>query len=99
MRKLIIPLALLALSAGCTSHPPGEQEERAAALRAGKPFNHRDRQTLPPLSASPTPDEMVRYALLTNAHLEQKYWEWRSAIEQIPQDGTQPTNLVLFAGV
>jgi len=93
-------LVLLASLAGCTVHPPGEREERAAALRAGKPFESRtDNRALSPLSASPTTDEMVRYALLANADLEQKYWEWRSAIEQIRQDGTQPTNLVLFAGV
>jgi len=35
---------------------------------------------------------------LTSAELEQRYWEWRSAIEQIPQDGTQPTTLNLAAG-
>jgi len=34
-----------------------------------------------------------------NAELEQRFWEWKSAIEQIPQSGTQPSNLVIFAGV
>jgi hypothetical protein len=61
-------------------------------------FQREDRSptTLP---AEPTPDDLVRYASLASPELEQKYWEWKSAIEQIPQDGTQATNLVLFAGV
>jgi outer membrane protein TolC len=33
-----------------------------------------------------------------NPELEQRYWEWRSAIEQIPQDGTQATSLAVSAG-
>jgi outer membrane protein, heavy metal efflux system len=40
----------------------------------------------------------VQYALLANADLEQRYWEWRSAIEDIPQEGTQPGSLNLSAG-
>ncbi len=97
MNRYALGLVVLAtVLSGCTVHPPGEREERDAAIEAGKAFTHRD---APPLSANPTADELVRYALLSNADLEQRYWEWRSAIEQIPQDGTQPTNLVLFAGV
>ena len=96
--RLIIAASLL-LIGGCTVHPPGEQAERRAALDAGKPFNKPAGERLPPsLPAVPTPDDLVRYALLTNTDLEQRYWEWRSAIEQIPQDGTQPTNLALSAG-
>lgn len=83
--------------AGCTVHPPGEQAERQAAIRAGAPFTRPvERRQVPPLPANPTPDDLVRRALLASPELEQRYWEWRSAIEQIPQDGTQPTNLALF---
>jgi cobalt-zinc-cadmium efflux system outer membrane protein len=86
--------------AGCTVHPPGESAEREAALNAGKPFERRpEERDLPPLPENRSLDDLVNRALLVNGDLEQKYWEWRSAIEQIPQDGTQPTNLVLFAGV
>ncbi|MDB5174109.1 MAG: outer rane efflux protein [Phycisphaerales bacterium] len=92
-------VAILALSfflAGCTVHPPGESEERNAARAAGTPFVHRQAQPLP---ERPTEDDMVRRAMESNPELEQKYWEWRAAIEQIPQDGTQSTNLALFAGL
>lgn len=85
------------LLAGCTIHPQGENQQRQAALAAGKPFS-RSIEHRPPLPDHPTADDLVHYALLTNADLEQRYWEWRSAIEQIPQDGTQPTNLSLSAG-
>ena len=84
----------------CTVHPSGEQAERRAALDAGtpyaRPFEHRE---LPPLRENPNADDLVRRALLVNAELEARYWEWRAAIEQIPQDGTQPTNLALFGGL
>jgi outer membrane protein, heavy metal efflux system len=84
---------------GCTVHPQGEQAERRMAQEAGKPFSKPSSQrSVPPLGENPTEDDLVCYALLTNAELEQRYWEWRSAIEQIPQDGTQATNLAVFAG-
>jgi outer membrane protein, heavy metal efflux system len=91
--------ALVAGLAGCTVHPPGEREERDAALQSGKPFEKRiEVRQIRPLPENPTPDQLVEYALLNNAELEQHYWEWRSAIEQIPQDGTQSTTLNVAAG-
>lgn len=93
-------LAILAGVSGCTSHPPGEAAERQHSLEEARSFQTPSaKREAPPLLENPSPDELVRYALLTNPELEQHYWEWRSAIEQIPQDGTQPTNLVFFAGV
>jgi outer membrane protein TolC len=92
-------LVLLTVLAGCAVHPPGEREERATALQLGKPFEKRiEVRQLQPLSENPTPDQLVEYALLSNAELEQHYWEWRSAIEQIPQDGTQSSTLNVAAG-
>src|SRR5580704_6081337 len=90
-------IGITLLLGGCTVHPPGEADERHAAIVAGKPFEERV-TTRAQLPANPTPDDLVRVALLNNAELEQRYWEWRAAIEQIPQDGTQPTNLALSAG-
>jgi cobalt-zinc-cadmium efflux system outer membrane protein len=97
--RYLVGLSLLAALTGCTIHPAGESAEREAALRAGKPFTrHVEDQVLPPLPDNPTPDDLVQYALSRNADLEQRYWEWRSAIEQIPQDGTQASTLALSAG-
>jgi outer membrane protein TolC len=92
-------VVLLAGLAACTVHPPGEREERATAVQSGKPFEKRiEVREIPRLSENPTPDQLVEYALLSNAELEQHYWEWRSAIEQIPQDGTQTSTLNVAAG-
>lgn len=96
---ITIAIALVAVLGGCTAHPAGERQERRAALDAGKPFEKPVGERMPPtLPENPSADDLVRYALLTNADLEQRYWDWRSAIEQIPQDGTQPTNLAISAG-
>ena len=90
---------VLAGLAGCTVHPPGEREERARAVQVGKPFEKRiEVREIQPLPENPTPDQLVEYAQLNNAELERHYWEWRSAIEQIPQDGTQTSTLNLAAG-
>ncbi len=92
-------VVLLVGLAGCTIHPPGEREERATAAQMGKPFEKPfEVRRVPPLPANPTSDRLVEYALLNNAELEQHYWDWRSAIEQIPQDATQTTTLNVAAG-
>jgi hypothetical protein len=94
-----VTVVLLVGLAGCTVHPPGEFEERATAVQMGKPFEKPiEVRQIPPLPATPTSDQLVEYALLNNAELEQRYWEWQSAIEQIPQDGTQTTTLNVAAG-
>jgi cobalt-zinc-cadmium efflux system outer membrane protein len=91
-RHSILIASLVTLLAGCTVHPNGEREERQVALAAGKQFEN------PPslqLCSRPTPDDLVHYALISNADLQQQYWQWRSAIEQVPIDGTQATNLAI----
>ncbi len=97
MRRPILSLLLASLAcatAACTVHPQGEAIERAAATQAGRPYEHPiENRPLPSLSADATSDDLVRYALLTNVDVEQHYWEWRSALEQVPQEGTQKTNL------
>ena len=94
-----VTAVLLVGLAGCTIHPPGEREERAAAEQIGKPFEKRiEVRQMSPLPRNPTSDQLVEYALRSNGELEQRYWEWRSAIEQIPQDATQTSTLNVAAG-
>ena len=90
---------LLAGLAGCTMHPAGESHLRLAAAQAGKPFAkpYAERH-LPPLPIKATPHQLVAYALVNNPAVEQAYWNWRSAIDQIPQAGTEPTTVMLNAG-
>ncbi|MDP9174655.1 MAG: TolC family protein [Planctomycetota bacterium] len=97
--RLVGSVLVLWSIAGCTVHPAGEREERSAATRAGEPFKRPiESRQLPELSANATPEQMAQYAALANAELEQRYWEWRAAIEQIPQDGTQSTTFNVAAG-
>ena len=94
-----LSLALLFVMTGCTMHPAGETQLRRTALRAGKffakPYHQRQ---LPPLPIAATPRQLVAYALVDNTGVQQAYWKWRSAIEQIPQAGTEPTTVMLNAG-
>jgi outer membrane protein TolC len=95
----LLLFALISALTGCTIHPPGEQQEREAALHEGRPFEKSiDTRQLPALARDATPDQLVICAWLNNAELEQRYWEWRSALEQIPQDATQSATLNLSAG-
>ena len=85
-------IASLALIAGCVIHPDGERDLRSMADRAGKAF------TKPQLPENATPQQLVEFAMNNSGELQQRYWEWRSAIEQIPQDGSQTATLNLTAG-
>ena len=97
--RLWILLVVAMTLTGCTVSVPGESEERASAFRLGKPFAKQfEIRDIPPLSVSPTPDEIVARGLLTNAGLEESYWTWKAAIEQIPQDATQSTSINIAAG-
>jgi len=87
-RALILGLVILS---GCAIRPAGEDEERAKAQAVGKPYEERN---LPTLVKDASWQDVLRYAILANGELEQRYWEWRSALEMIPQDaspGTSPT--------
>ena len=96
----VIGVSIALIVGGCTAHPAGEREERDLAAQEGQAYLERpEDRKVPPLPPQPSPDDLVQFAMLASPELEQRYWEWRAAIEQVPQDGTQPTNLVLFAGV
>src|SRR5665213_775606 len=67
----LVTIVLLVGLASCTVHPPGEREERATAVQMGKPFEKRiEVRQIQPLPENPTPDQLVEYALLSNAELE-----------------------------
>jgi len=89
----LMAVAMLVV-AGCTVHPAGEQPERLASTRAGAIYQPRYEDRHPTtLPANATPGQLVDYAVANSPDLEQKYWQWAAAIEQIPIDGTQATNL------
>lgn len=99
MKYRYLALLMPVLLAGCTQHPPGEMQLRRTALKAGRPFIPPFAQRhLQPLPIKPTTRQLVDYALLNNPRVQQTYWKWRAAIEQIPQAGTEPTTVMLNAG-
>jgi hypothetical protein len=76
-------LAAFAL-ASCAFHPHGESDERELARTSYV------KTTPAPLASDAAIEDILAYAYLANADLEARYWEWRAAIEQIPQDATIP---------
>jgi cobalt-zinc-cadmium efflux system outer membrane protein len=103
MHRLGCVLALFGLgglAGGCTYHPPGERQERVrAGVEGGRFAAPAECRPVPALSESPSPDDLVRYALLASPQVEVAYWEWRAAIERVPQAGTPGTTLAAFGSV
>jgi outer membrane protein TolC len=93
-RQVLLPIALIAL-AGCALRPAGEDAERQRAADAGRPFT--DTVVLRPFPANPTPEDYLNIAFLRNADLHERYWEWRAAIERIPQDSSFPNVALPFS--
>ncbi|MGO8704076.1 MAG: TolC family protein [Candidatus Brocadiia bacterium] len=91
----LIALAGLLALAGCALRPAGEDAERQRAAEEGRPFT--DTVVLPILPENPTPEEYLRFAFLRNADLHRRYWEWRAAIERVPQDSSFPNVAIPFS--
>lgn len=87
-------LVVLGILSGCALRPSGEDEERGRARDAGAPYD--EKVELPPITEKSGPEEYLQYAFLRNAALEARYWEWRSALERIPQDSSFPNLAVSF---
>ena len=79
---------------GCAIHPPGEFEERERVEAAGSTFSSRGEQF--PLTLKPSPEDCLQYAFFHNPGLQARYWEWRMAIERIPQDASPPNPVLSF---
>jgi outer membrane protein TolC len=94
--RAAVPLALaLALSGGCAMRPAGEQAERRNAAEEGRPYT--DTIVLPLLSENPSVEDYLHFAFLRNAGLHARYWEWRAAIERVPQEASFPNVAVPFS--
>jgi outer membrane protein TolC len=83
------------LFAGCALRPSGEDEERDRASQQGKAYEEKSEP--PALTDKAGPDEFLSHAFLANAALEARYWEWRAALERIPQDSSFPNVAVSFS--
>ena len=97
---ILLALAASAMTAACTFLPHGEAALRQEADRAGRQFAEPpQRRHHQPLPAVPTRQQLVSRALLESPEVEAAYWQWRAAIEEIPQRGTEPTVPMLGATV
>ncbi len=78
---------VLLLGAGCSV--AGEREERDLADRAGRPYEEPyDRRKLPALVPAPARADVLQFAFLSSPDLERAYFEWRAALERVPQESS-----------
>ncbi len=91
-RALVITSLALA---GCAVHPRGEHEERdrAEAVREALALDAEPA----PLPEDPGPEDYLRRAFAANAELRARYWEWRAALERIPQEASPPNPALSFS--
>ncbi|MEW6744721.1 MAG: TolC family protein [Planctomycetota bacterium] len=95
-RPFLWALAFLSANlSGCALRPPGERDERQRLKEAGRAFE--ESVEVPPLPEKPEPSDYLRHAFLTNANLRARYYEWRAAVEQIPQDASFPNLALSFS--
>jgi outer membrane protein, heavy metal efflux system len=86
LRGAEVGALLLSLAACSGPRPEGELAERRRSEEAGRAFETpHERRELPPLATRPALEDVLRYAFLSNADLERAWFEWRMALERIPQ--------------
>ena len=84
-QRMILLVSLIL--AGCSGpRPAGEPAERARLEESGRPFRlPHEKRTLPVLAQDASLADVLNYAFLSNAGLEQSWFEWRMALERFPQ--------------
>ena len=87
----------LLLLAGCALRPAGEDQERRNAEEAGRAWEKQPLEAPPALPETPTLQDYLQHAFYANADLQRAYWQWRAALEQIPQDSSWPNIAVPFS--
>jgi cobalt-zinc-cadmium efflux system outer membrane protein len=93
--RSFIALAFLLALAACAIHPAGEREERDRAAEIGKSFD--DAGAPPPLPDKPTVQDYLQSAFYASADLRARYWDWRAALERIPQEASPPNPALNFS--
>jgi outer membrane protein TolC len=93
-RIAVASLCALALAA-CALHPSGEKEERDRADAVGRELA--DDAAPPPLPAEAQPNDYLRTAFYQSGELRARFWEWRAALERIPQVASPPNPALNFS--
>jgi outer membrane protein TolC len=94
MRAFALLVLAMGLAGGCALRPSGESDERERARQAGTAYEEKSEP--PALPEKPSAEDYLAAAFLSNAALEARYWEWRAALERIPQDSSFPNAAVSF---
>jgi outer membrane protein TolC len=106
IRFILFTLAAVMVS-GCVLAPRGTKEEQSRADTTAKAHQYEppyEQRNIPGLPAQPTWRDVLQRAFLVNGDLEAAYFEWRAALQRIPQVANYPnTNLAptfsyLFSG-
>lgn len=88
-------LFVLPVLPACAVHVEGTREERERAEAVGREL---EPETPPPaLSEDPSLEEYLALAFHESSLLRQRYWEWRAAIERVPQAASAPDLALSFS--
>src|SRR5690242_1430162 len=95
VHRFLVPLAVTRLLGGCVLEPRGTKQEQSRLSEAGKAFEPTiDRRALPELPSPATWSDVLQRAFLSNGDLEAAYFQWKAALQRIPQVANYPnTNL------
>src|SRR4051794_6926182 len=96
VRFILYTLAAVTLS-GCVLAPKETKDEQARADATAKAHQYEppyEQRTIPDLPAEPTWRDVLQRAFLVNGDFEAAYFEWRAALQRIPQVANYPnTNI------
>src|SRR5438552_385264 len=88
-------LSAALLVGGCVLEPKGADAERQRLAAAGHPYElEAEKREIPELPSPADWRAALQRAFLTNGDLEAAYFQWKAAMEQIPQVAIWPNSML-----
>ena len=89
--RAVLSLGVMIALSGCVLKPKGADEEHKRLSDAGQTYRDSfEKRQLPELPAKADWPVVLQRAFLANGDLESAYFEWKAAMERIPQAATWP---------
>lgn len=97
LKPIALALAAAVMLSGCVLTPKGADAETARLNEAGREYEPPvEERQLPELPEEPTWRDVLRRAFLANGELEAAYFEWKAAMQRVPQAAGYPNQSVML---